>query len=78
MISMVITAMNGNICITSVGMLMPATCIAVVSDRQTPNSSAPISTQIGRPRASMASTMPRKPAPLVMYGTKMPAPILAR
>ena len=33
-----ITTANGSICTTSVGILMPATCRAVVSDRQTPNS----------------------------------------
>ncbi len=48
-----------------------------MADRQAPKMRAPASTAAGLPRASMASTMPMKPAPLVMKGTKMPAPTSA-
>ena len=71
------TAAKGSIWITSVGMLNPRPEAPWSATARLPKSSAPISTQSGRPRASIASTMPMKPAPLVMYGMKTPAPTLA-
>ena len=71
------TMRKGSICTTSVGTLTPPTCSAVVSERLAPKRKAPINTQIGRPRASMARTMAIKPAPPVMKGTKIPAPTIA-
>jgi len=63
---------------TSIGMSIRATCRAVWSWSDMPITSAPTTTQKGRPRASMAMTMAMKPAPFVMKGSKVPAPTIER
>ena len=58
---------------TSVEMSTPAIWSASEIDRQMPKRKAPISTQSGRPRASIASTIAMKPRPWVMNASKSPA-----